>query len=260
MPNSSGFIDFNQQLDATGDSERADLERAMQKAEEQTRQARGALGQAGREAGDHYDANGQLTAGAAGLSQTASYSDYLRAKDNAAQAWAAVTAPTLNPRSVRGAIGNQLGVDAASQAAGNGLHGQEDRLGADIEAQGRSRATEASRRASEAEMKQQAVDARSKSDDDAKKAYLAALTGGARGRAAAGGAQQDYVGGFNPYASSQWAQQQGGWEAQQARNAGAGADQVKGVWNAYTGKGEFGQGENVDANMEREMDPWKLKK
>lgn len=261
MPNSSGFVDFSQQLGVSGDEERRLLEQAMSRAQEATTKAQGSLAHAGQEAAGHYDANGQIVGESADLSKTASYSDYLQAKQSAAQAWAAVGGPTLSPRSVRGAMQGQLGVDAASRTAGDALHAREDQLGAQTTSNAASLTTQRAKAVGDAEMKKQALDDQKKKDDGAKAAYLAALTGGAHGRAAAGGAQTDWVGQYNPAASSQWAQQQGGWEAQQARNAGAGADQVKGIWDQYTGKGEFGQGDQrqIDQNMEREMDPWAVK-
>ncbi len=119
MPNSSGFIDFNQQLAATGDEEQRELEAAMSRAEAAQGGAERSLTHANLAARDEH----------VGLSETASYSDYLKARQNASNAWAAVTSPDANPRSVRGAVANRMGAGGRQQAAGDELQSREQEFG-----------------------------------------------------------------------------------------------------------------------------------
>ncbi len=120
MPNSSGFVDFNQQLATSGDEERRLMEAAMSRAEAAQGKAQSGLQHASQQAGEQH----------VGLSETASYSDYLKARQDASNAWAAVTSPDANPRSVRGAIANRMGVAGQQQMAGDELQSREQTLGA----------------------------------------------------------------------------------------------------------------------------------
>lgn len=121
MPNASGFVDFNQQMDLTGDEEQRLLEEAMARAEQATGKAQASLQSVSR------DANNQNVAD---LTQVGSYSDYLAAKRNAADAWAAVTGPDANPRSVRSAVASgRLGAQGRMDAAGRELGSREDEFG-----------------------------------------------------------------------------------------------------------------------------------
>lgn len=249
MPNASGYIDFNQYSDLNADEETRLMEEAMARAEAADATAQQALVRSSQEA---------IRTGAAGLSKVGSYADYLKAKKSAADAWAQL-GRGADPRTgaLRGALRSKLGVN--DRAAASDFAGREERLGervSDSYEEGLKRKAEqeayAKRIADERAAREEAWKA-------AQGSYLSALARGARGRAAAGGAQRDFFGGFNPYADSSWAQQQGGLEAQRAKEAGASEEQLRGIWGAYTGKGRWGQGmpQDVRHNREREMSPWK---
>src|ERR1044072_2415696 len=74
-----------------------------------------------------------VNTGVEGLSRTASYSDYLKAKRSAADAWAAVGAdgPDQGPRSaaLRGSPRPGEGVGTGAAASAAELAGREERLG-----------------------------------------------------------------------------------------------------------------------------------
>lgn len=259
MPNSSGFVDFNQYRDTNQDDEQAMLERAMEAAHRADERAQGGLRAASRETFGKYDSHGQVV-GEKALSETASYSDYLKAKQDAGAAWAAVNARSVDPR--RAALQSTMG-DARS---GVDLGAQEAAAGAAADAHIVGLKGDRERAAADAEMKKNALAQREQQGEAAKARYLEALTKGAESRARAGGAQTDFVGGYNPYASSTWAQQQGAWEAQQIKNAGGGQAQQQGAWDAYTGKGSEGSTGsrtrtgtgpwNPYDSMQREMQPF----
>lgn len=263
MPN---FVDFSQFAAANAGSEQELLQRALQRAEQATAKEKQALVKSKQEARGHYGADGQYTGEAEGLSQTVSYSDYLKASREAASAWAAVTARSADPRTA--ALQGSMGGDAGARAAAAGTEsGQRlDAAGAEVEAGRKSQLSQRDARAKYAKEQADAAKARADRDAGAKEAYRNSLAAGAKARAAAGGAQLDYVGGYNPYASSNWAQQQGAFEAQQLKNAGGSDEQQRGIWNAYTGKGSQGSTGsrprtgtgpwNPYDSMEREMQPF----
>lgn len=241
MANSSGFIDFNQYVEQNAPEEQRLLEQAMQRAEAAQGRSQLALRKAEAEGQGRYGADG-LISGEKALSQTASYSDYLKANAEASAAWAAVTSRSRDPRA--SALQGSIGGDAkgrAAQAMGDAA-ARESRAGANLDSNLVARTGDRSKRLSDAATKRAADEARAQTEAGWREDYVRSMMTGAKGRAAAGGAQRDYVGMFNPAADSGWARQQGAWEAQQIKNAGGGQTAQQGVWDAYTGKGSAGYG------------------
>ena len=158
MPNASGYVDFSQQMELSGDEEQRLLEEAMQRAEQADTAAQTSL------RGVATDANNQNVAD---LTQAGSYSDYLAAKRNAANAWAAVTGPDANPRSVRSSVASgRLGAQGRSDAATRELASREGefgrRAGEDFAEKNRNRVALETRRGRDAEAardRQQRIDA-----------------------------------------------------------------------------------------------------
>lgn len=255
MPeNSSGFIDFNRYSELNADSERQLLEQALQRAEEATAKEKQALRKS------EVEASNAVT----GLSSTLSYSDYLKASRDAASAWAAVTSRSKDPRlaALQGSIGGEAGARAAAERTNSAQ--RQAAIGGRLE-QSRGDAIKANA-AREAYEKKQADEKKASADsfEEARQAYIQSMVKNAKGRAGAGGAQRDFVGMYNPYASSGWAQQQGGWESQQLKNAGGTDAQMRGVWDAYTGKGSQGSSGAMGRSpqeryqpMYREMQPFR---
>lgn len=248
MANASGFVDFNQFAEQNQDEESRLMEEAMARAEAADQAAQGQFARVSQQSRARYGADGQLT-DTTGASQTASYADYLKAKKTAASAWAALNARSKDPRlaALQGSIqpGGKKGIDFGAKEAA---------LNADVVSGQASVGRQRVEAAAAAEAKRKAEEERAKGHEEARGRYLAGLTGGAQARAAAGGAQRNYVGAYNPYASSPWAQQQGAWEAQQVKNAGGSEADQRGVWGAYTGKGSVGgQAGHGFEPMKREM-------
>lgn len=257
MPdNSSGFVDFNEYSNLNSGEEQRLLDESVQRAQDATTKEKQALRTS------EIDAGRSNT----GLSETLSYSDYLKASREAASAWAAVTSRSRDPRAA--ALQGSIGQDAKAQAAAAGVDSATrlTNIGRRVD-QGRwdAAASRAAREDYERKQAEAAAD-RQRQTDEARESYIQSMSRGAYGRAAAGGAQRDYVGSWNPYADSDWAVQQGGWEAQQLKNAGGTDAQQQGVWNAYTGKGSRGntgaaasagaKGRNPYANMLGAMEPY----
>jgi len=238
VPSPSGFVDFNEYADLNQDEEARLMEEAAQRAEAADATASQGLMKANNEAGGKP------------ISQTASYSDYLKQKQDAAKAWAAVSRRSADPRaaSLQGGaqFKNRSADFDAREAEFDKRQGQNREDGAYITTQNAALEKKTS----------DAAEAQRQASETARERYIAAMVGGAEGRGRAGGTQLDFVGGPNPYANSTWAQQQGGWEAAQLKKVGGTAAQQAGVWGAYTGKGRWGQGQNSTQNMNREMSPW----
>lgn len=104
MPSPSGFVDFNDYAALNQDEESRLMEEAMARAEAADATASQGLMQANVEAAGKP------------LSQTGSYSDYLKQKQDAAKAWAAVSAKGADPRSnaLRGKVRGEGGFDGAA--------------------------------------------------------------------------------------------------------------------------------------------------
>ncbi len=147
------------------------MEEAMSRAEESQGKAEHSLVQASQAAGNQH----------VGLSETGSYSDFLAAKQNAANAWAAVSGPDANPRSVRGAL-----MTGRGQAATDGLSGREMELGARNSGNAGSHSAyqrgvderAAATQAEQAARTQTAIDARNKHLTGAYSRWQAAMANG----------------------------------------------------------------------------------
>lgn len=138
------------------------MEEAMQRAEQADALARRNLTRASQEA---------TSTGAESMTQVGSYTDYLKAKKDARNAWAAVSQSTGDPRldAVREARSRNAGLRASESA--NELAGREERLGQRV---GESfSARQANAAAMDAWRRQQAEaqDARAKKDAAAKSDY-----------------------------------------------------------------------------------------
>ena len=107
MPNESGFVDFKQYADLNSDEEQQRLQQAMDAAEAQDDYAQKQLIKVRNSTTD-----GDIT-------HSASYSDYLVAKQNAAKAWAAANMSGSDPRSgaLRGSLNQSNNVVGQGQAA-----------------------------------------------------------------------------------------------------------------------------------------------
>lgn len=259
MPNRSGFVDFNQFFGANAAAEEEQLRAAMERAQGLDATADAALRKARDEA-----AKQAFEGGDANITSVGSYSDYLDAKRNAANAWAAMNAAGADPRmaSVRQRL---LATSPLGQAAGQAQASRaafEQRAGAAVEGAAAGGLASRQWQTRLNEKKKAAADAQKAAADEAGQSYLSSLVKGAQGRAAAGGAQLDFVGAYNPYAGSPWAASTGGREAAAARRAGATPEQIRAIWQAYTGKGQYG-GDNAltnpsgpDAVMEGAISDW----
>lgn len=122
MPNSSGFVDFNQYAALNQDEEQRLMEEAMARAEAADQAAQQQLVRTSQEA---------VNTGAEGISHAASYSDYLKAKKSAADAWAAVGAEGADPRSaaLHGTLRARNGINDRAAASAAEFAGREGRLG-----------------------------------------------------------------------------------------------------------------------------------
>ncbi len=186
MPNSSGFVDFNQTYDVTHDEEQRLMEAAMQRAEAADVGAQQQLVRTEHQA---------IDSGAEGLSKAASYSDYLKAKDAAVKAWAAVTTQSANPLSqaVRGVVGGKSGLDVAGRAAASrdDLAGREANMGKWTEEAYAGKQANDARQAADAQSKAAARDARAREDAANRAAYLNAVYGKYQAANLTGGRQED---------------------------------------------------------------------
>jgi len=131
--NASGFVDFNQFNELNADEEARMFEQAMAEAEAATEREKTALRLTKQDAsGSLRGPNGRPTAMTDDISKTASYSDYLQAKRDAAAAWAKLSARSRDPllASVQGAAmtpeqrAAAAGADAAAQAREDGAAGE----------------------------------------------------------------------------------------------------------------------------------------
>lgn len=173
--NASGFVDFEAFRGLNQDSEDRLMQEAIARAEAADEAARGSLRKVSREAEGGYGPGGSFRDPQADLTKVGSYSDYLKAKQNAAQAWAAVSQSTGDVRTdaLRGGRGAQAAEMGKASASA---------LGADFT----KRAGEATTRWEgaqkyRAEVKSRDdkakadVEARRKADDEKKRAQLASL-------------------------------------------------------------------------------------
>lgn len=173
--NASGFVDFEAFRGLNQDSEDRLMQEAIARAEAADETARGSLRKVSREAEGGYGPGGSFRDPQADLTKVGSYSDYLKAKQNAAQAWAAVSQSTGDVRT--DALRGGRGAQAAEMGKANA-----SALGADFT----RRAGEASTRWGDTQ-KQRAewkarddkakadVEARRKADYEKKRAQLASL-------------------------------------------------------------------------------------
>lgn len=247
-------MDFGAWQKLAAQSEEEALQREIQALTEADEKARQSLALAGA------DASRNVTS----LSQVGSYGDYLKAKQAADKARAVVDARLRPDSALQGDV--RARGRAAQRAGPEALATYERKLGVDLSTQQTEAAASKAAQEARAAAAKKAEEERADRDKQAREGYLAALLGGAKGRAGAGGTQRDYVGAYNPYADSKWAQQQGGYEAQMARNAGATSEQQRSIWDAYTAKGSMGSTgatglrPNPYSGMEREMAPFAPKK
>lgn len=170
MPNSSGYVDFNQYAELNQDEEQRLMEEAMARAEAADQTARQQLVRTSQEA---------VNTGAEGLSRTGSYQDYLKAKKGAADAWAAVGAEGADPRSaaLHGTLRARNGVGARATASADELAGREERLGQHVgEAYAGAVKGKADREAYAA-AQAKAKEDRAKADQDAASAHYAGVYG-----------------------------------------------------------------------------------
>lgn len=130
--NASGFVDFERFADLNADDEARLFEQAMAEAEAATEREKTALRIAKQDASGSLRRDGKLTAMTGDISTTGSYSDYLKAKRDAADAWAKLNARSRDPRlaAVQGAAMTPEqraaagGAGAASQAREDGAAGE----------------------------------------------------------------------------------------------------------------------------------------
>ena len=202
VPNSSGFVDFNQTYDVTHDEEQRLMEAAMQRAEAADTGAQQQLVRTKQQAVD---------SGAEGLSQAASYSDYLKAKQQATKAWAAVTASSANPYSdaVRGKVGGKGGLDVAGRASASrdDLAGREANMGRWTEEAFAGKQENDARQAAWAKSQDDAKQRRANEDKENAAAFQTSLTA-ARGRARGERSLFEPDGYTTPYAGRNFSQMQ----------------------------------------------------
>ena len=168
MTSPSGFVDFNQYLGANQDEETRLLKQALERAQQADAGSASAIRRSARDA----TAQGKTDATAT-LSGVSSYSDYLKAKQEAENSWADVTGPTGNPfaDAVRGVIRSRKGADAMAA----GAQQQRDELEArkasevdrDVTSLAKSRGQDEARTASQ----RAAQDERARSDANMKKDF-----------------------------------------------------------------------------------------
>ena len=173
MPdNSSGYIDFNQYSEQNGADEQQRIEQAMQRAEAAQGKAQGALRKSELEGAGRYGKDGQIT-GEKSLSQTASYSDYLKASQEATAAWAAVNSRSKDPRlaALQGSLGGP-GRERSAQAMAAAA-AQEKSVGTELDGGVASLAVERTQRAAEAAAKAKAAKERADFDAGNKAAFNA---------------------------------------------------------------------------------------
>lgn len=206
----------------SGDEEQRLLEEAMARAEQADAAAQSSLRSAATDA-SNQNVND--------ITQSASYSDYLAAKRNAANAWAAVTGPDANPRSVRGGVANRLGASQRAGAAGDELSRREGvfqgRVGEDYAEKQRNRTALEARRSQEAA----AADERQRAGDAAQEQYRQSIYSkwanwdrARRGGFSPGGEIQD----FQRYAQQLGQEVDKGWklprQTEAERNSTLGGD------------------------------------
>lgn len=166
MPdNASGFVDFNQFLNLNGDEEKRLFDEAMARAEQATQAEKGALRHSELEAGSSDAAAGDV-------SKTASYSDYLTAKRNAASAWAALRARSRDPRAaaVQGAVMTPEQRAAAGSADAD-AQAREDAIAGRVKDQWAGAQTNRAARAAYEKQQADAKAAREKADAEAANAH-----------------------------------------------------------------------------------------
>ncbi|MBL0304417.1 MAG: hypothetical protein IPQ23_22450 [Cytophagaceae bacterium] len=117
--NASGFVGFEAFRGLNQDSEDKLMQEAIARAEAADAAAQGSLRKVSREAEGGYGPGGSFRDVQSDLTKVGSYSDYLKAKQNAANAWAAVSQSTGDPRTDalrggRGAQAAEMGKASAS--------------------------------------------------------------------------------------------------------------------------------------------------
>lgn len=117
--NASGFVDFEAFRGLNAETEDKLMQEAIARAEAADAAAQGSLRKVSREAEGGYGPGGSFRDVQSDLTKVGSYSDYLKAKQNAAQAWAAVSQSTGDPRTDalrggRGAQAAEMGKASAS--------------------------------------------------------------------------------------------------------------------------------------------------
>ena len=223
-------------MDLNGDEEKRLIEQAMERAQAATQNANSKLGFSAR-SGERDAFNGALNdaGGPTSLADTASYSDYLEAKKGAAAAWAAVTGPSLSPRSIRDSLLG--GAKDASKASGAGLGAREDAADASIGASRgagvKGKAQQAAERAARAEAEKLRADSYEAGRIGALGGVMSRSTEAARNA----GADVDFVGDYNPTASSGYAQDQAGFWANKAKGLGASDDEIISTGSPWLKKG-----------------------
>lgn len=117
--NASGFVDFEAFRGLNAETEDKLMQEAIARAEAADAAAQGSLRKVSREAEGGYGPGGSFRDVQSDLTKVGSYSDYLKAKQNAANAWAAVSQSTGDPRTDalrggRGAQAAEMGKASAS--------------------------------------------------------------------------------------------------------------------------------------------------
>lgn len=170
MPNSSGFVDFNQYAALNQDEEQRLMEEAMARAEAADQSAQQQLVRTSQEA---------VNTGAQNIDRVASYSDYLKAKRSAADAWAAVGAEGADPRSaaLHGAMRARNGINDRAAASAAELSGREGRLGERVGEAWVGAQKGKADRAAYAEAQAKAKEDRQKADAENKRNYFNSLFG-----------------------------------------------------------------------------------
>lgn len=225
MPNESGFVDFKQYSDLNSEEESRRLQEALDAAEAADGVAQKSLMVAGRSA-----VGGDVT-------QSANYSDYLVAKQNASKAWAAANMTSSDPRmaGLRKSLNTQSNVAGQGAASGEELTRREG-----VFAKRASDGYAESLRykaANEAYYGKQKADKeeREKVDKAAYRDYrMGWLTKGARGRAAERGSLPTaYDNTFDSGTQSQAAD-----EVAELLGMGGTEEQARAIWNEYAGWGK----------------------
>lgn len=172
MPNRSGFVDFNQFFGANAAAEEEQLRAAMERAQGLDATANAALRKSRMEAEQQAFGGGD-----ASITSVGSYSDYLDAKRNAANAWAAMNSAGADPRtaSVRQRLLTSSPLGQAAGQAQAARSAMEQRTSADVDAAAAGGLATRQWQGRQDERRKAEADARSRADTEARQAYLASL-------------------------------------------------------------------------------------